>query len=194
MNSITETRLARASTIPTEPTARYDRVSILLHWLTAALIVLLWLIAQVIDYFAHGTPRMMVRSVHIALGVTLVIVMVARLAWRASPRRHAPLAVAGLSGVAARIAHYGLYALVIGTLVLGATNVWARGDAIFGLFTVAKLSPGNPGVKEAVEELHEWFANGVVIVAALHAAAALFHRFVLRDDVLRRMLPARVRR
>ena len=51
------TRLARASTILTEPTARYDNVSILLHWLTAALIILLWIIAQVIDDFAKGTPR-----------------------------------------------------------------------------------------------------------------------------------------
>jgi len=90
--------------------------------------------------------------------------------------------------------HYGLYTLVIGTLLLGITNVWARGDTVFGLFTVPKLSPGDPGVKETVEELHEWFGNAVLILAALHAAAALFHRFVLKDDVLRRMLPERVRR
>ncbi|MBW4051374.1 MAG: cytochrome b [Proteobacteria bacterium] len=192
--NVIETRLARASTILTEPTARYDKVSILLHWLTAALIILLWIIAQVIDDFGRGTPRMMVRSVHIALGVSLAVVIAARLGWRLSPSRRAPLAVAGMLGVAARIVHYGLYALVIGTILLGLTNVWARGDTIFGLFTVPKLAPGNPGLKETVEELHEWFGNAVLIVAALHASAALFHRLILRDDVLRRMLPERVRR
>lgn len=192
--NVIDTKLARISTILTEPTARYDNVSILLHWLTAALIILLWIIAQVIDDFAKGSPRMMVRSVHIALGVTLAVVIVARLAWRVNPQRRAPLAVSGVLGAAAQIVHYGLYALVIGTILLGLTNVWARGDTIFGLFTVPKLSPGNPGVKETVEELHEWFGNAVLIVAALHAAAALFHRFILKDDVLRRMLPERVRR
>src|SRR6185312_12832152 len=134
--NIIDTRLARASTILTEPTAHYDNVSILLHWLTAALIILLWVIAQVIDDFAKGTPRMMVRSIHIALGVTLVVVIVARLAWRANPRRRAPLAESGALGAAAQVVHYGLYTLVIGTLLLGITNVWARGDTVFGLFTV----------------------------------------------------------
>lgn len=192
--NVAETRLARASTILTEPAARYDNFSILLHWATAALIILLWIIAQVIDDFARGAPRMMVRSVHIALGVALAVVIVARLAWRASPRRRAPLAEAGLLGTAARIIHYGLYALVIVTIALGITNVWARGDTIFGLFTVPKLSPGNAGLKETVEDVHEWFGNALLIVAALHAAAGLFHRFVLKDEVLQRMLPLRVRR
>lgn len=192
--NVAETRLARASTILTEPAARYDNLSILLHWMTAALIILLWVIAQVIDDFARGTPRMMVRSVHIALGVTLAVVIVARLAWRASPRRRAPLAQAGLLGNAARIMHYGLYVLVIATIALGIANVWTRGDSIFGLFTVPKLSPGNAGLKETVEEVHEWFGNALLIVAALHAAAGVFHRFVLKDEVLQRMLPLRVRR
>lgn len=192
--NIAETRLARASTILTEPAARYDNFSILLHWATAALIILLWIVAQVIDDFARGAPRMMVRSVHIALGVALAVVIVARLAWRASPRRRAPLAEAGLLGTAARIIHYGLYALVIVTIALGITNVWARGDTIFGIFTVPTLSPGNAGLKETVEDVHEWFGNALLIVAALHAAAGLFHRFVLKDEVLQRMLPLRVRR
>lgn len=192
--NVAQTRLARASTILTEPAARYDNFSILLHWATAALIILLWVIAQIIDDFARGTPRMMVRSVHIALGVTLAVVIVTRLAWRASPRRRAPLAEAGLLGTAARIMHYGLYVLVIVTIALGITNVWARGDTIFGLFTIPKLSPGNAGLKETVEELHEWLGNALLIVAALHAAAGLFHRFVLKDEVLQRMLPLRARR
>ena len=96
-------------------------------------------------------------------------------------------------GTAARIMHYGLYALVIATIALGITNAWVRGDTLFGLFTIPKLSPGNAGLKETMQELHEWFGNALLIVAALHAAAALFHRFVLKDEVLQRMLPLRKR-
>jgi cytochrome b561 len=40
-----------------------------------------------------------------------------------------------------------------------------------------------------VETLRALFANSTLIVAGLHAAAGLFHHFVLKDDVLRRMLP-----
>lgn len=192
--NVTDSGSAPASTIVTESAARYDNVSIGLHWLTAGLVILLWIIAQVIDDFARGVPRITVRSTHIALGVILAVVMVARLSWRASPRKRAPPAVSGAVGVAGRVVHYGLYALVIGAIVLGITNVWVRGDTLFGLFTVPKLSPGNPGVKKTVEELHQWFGNAVLILAALHASAALYHRFVLKDDVLRRMLPQRVRK
>jgi len=192
--NLTNARLVRASAIIAEPAARYDNVSIALHWATAVLIIVLWVIAQFIDDFARGTPRMMVRSVHIALGAGLAVVILVRLIWRASSGRRTPLVVPGILGVAARVVHYGLYVLVISTIVLGITNVWVRGDSVFGLFTVPKLSPGNQGLKETVEELHEWSANAVLIVAALHAAAALFHRYVLRDEILSRMLPERTRR
>lgn len=182
-------RLARASTIVTEPVANYDNVSIALHWLTAALIVVLWIIAQVIDDFPRGAPRVFARSLHISLGVTLAVVIGVRLAWRASPRRRAPLAVAGALGVVARVVHYGLYVVVLGAILVGVTNVWVRGDSIFGLFTVPKLSPGNLALKETVEELHEWLGNAVLVLAGIHAFAALFHAFILKDEVLRRMLP-----
>jgi cytochrome b561 len=184
-----DSQLARASTILTEPVAKYDNFSILMHWLTAALIVVLWIVAQIIDDFPRGAPRMLVRSIHISLGVTLAVVIGIRLVWRASPRRRAPLAAAGALGVAARLVHYGLYVLVVGAILLGITNVWVRGDAVFGLFTVPRLSPGNASLKESIEELHEWFGNAVLILAAIHAFAAIFHAFVLKDQVLRRMLP-----
>lgn len=70
----------------TTPT-RYDRTSILPHWVTATLVVLLWLIAHWIDDFPRGTARITARSVHILLGVTL-------------------LAVAGLHALAALAHHY----------------------------------------------------------------------------------------
>ena len=186
--------IVRAAAAVEEPAARYDTVSIVLHWATAVLVIALWLLAQFIDDFARGTPRIMARSTHIAVGVVLALVILTRIAWRASSGRRLPLAVPGLLGNAARAVHYGLYVLIAGTIVLGIFNVWVRGDSIFGLFSIPKLAPGNEGLKETIEELHEWFANSVLIVAGLHAAAALFHRYVLRDAVLRRMLPERNQR
>jgi cytochrome b561 len=191
---LVSSRLAGASTLVEEPSARYDSASIFLHWTTAALVVVLWLVGEFIDDFARGTPRIMARSTHIALGVALALVISIRIAWRASSGRRLPLAVPGALGYAARIVHYGLYVLIAAPIALGLVNVWVRGDSIFGLFSVPRLAPGNGDLKETIEELHEWFANAVLIVAALHVAAALFHRYVLRDEVLRRMLPERVRK
>jgi len=176
---------------PPELTKSYDRVSIRLHWLTAGLVILLWGIAQVIDFFPRGTPRITARSLHILLGLLLLGVLVTRVNWRIRSGTRLPPAVPGMLGRGAKLVHYALYVLVAGTLLLGLANVWIRGDNFFGLFTVPKLAPGNHELKEAVEDLHGWAANTVLIVAGLHAAAALVHHFALRDQVLRRMLPRR---
>lgn len=169
--------------------ARYDGFSIVLHWVTAALVVMLWTLGQTIDWFPKGAPKIDARSVHITLGATLGIVLLGRVAWRASAGRSLPLADSGWLGVTAKVVHYGLYALVAATVVLGIFNAWQRGDVLFNVYTLPTLVPGDLALKRTLESLHGDFADVVLIVAGLHAAAALVHHYVLRDSVLRRMLP-----
>jgi cytochrome b561 len=169
--------------------ARYDGVSILLHWVTAALVVTLWTLGQTIDFFPKGAPKIDARSTHFLLGATLGIVLIIRMAWRASAGRSLPLAERGWMGLAARAVHYGLYVLLATTVVLGIFNAWQRGDVVFNVFTIPKLVPGDTTLKKTLEALHGDFADAVLIVAGLHAAAALVHHYLLRNPVLRRMLP-----
>ena len=169
--------------------ARYDGLSILLHWITAALVVTLWTLGQTIDFFPKGAPKIDARSTHFLLGATLAVVLIIRLAWRASAGRSLPLADPGWMGVAAKAVHYGLYVLVATTVVLGIFNAWQRGDVVFNVFTIPKLVPGDVALKRTLEGLHGDFADAVLIVAGLHAAAALAHHYLLRNSVLRRMLP-----
>ena len=170
---------------------KYDSKTIWLHWLTAGLVVALWIIAKVIDDFASGMPRITVRSVHILLGVTLALVLLTRIAWRLGQGVKLPMADKGVLGVLSKLVHYGLYALVVAVVFGGFANVWVRGDSIFGLFQVPAFAPGDKALRRLVGDWHELGANTVLIIAGLHAAAALFHHFVLRDGVLRRMLPGR---
>lgn len=172
-----------------EPALRYDGVSILLHWLTAALVVILWTLGQTIDFFPKGAPKIDARSVHITLGATLGVVLLVRVLWRASAGRKLPPADSGWLGVTAKVVHYGLYVLVGVTVVLGIFNAWQRGDVLFNLYTIPKLVPGDVALKRALGELHGDCADAVLIVAGLHAAAALAHHYLLRERVLRRMLP-----
>lgn len=174
-----------------EPAARYDGLSIVLHWLTAVLVLGLWTLGQTIDFFAKGTPRIDARSVHIVLGATLAGVLIARVLWRTSAGRKLPLASADWIGMTARATHYGLYLLLVTTIVLGVLNAWQRGDILFNVNTIPKLVPGDLAFKRTIEDLHGDFADVVLIVAGLHAAAALAHHYLLRDSVLRRMLPSR---
>lgn len=172
-----------------EPAPRYDGVSILLHWLTAVLVIILWTLGQTIDFFSKGVPRIDARSVHIVLGAALGVVLLVRVLWRATAGRKLPRADSSGLGVVARIAHYGLYLLVAATVALGVLNAWQRGDVLFNVFTIPKLVPGDLVLRRILAELHGDFADALVIVAGLHAAAALAHHYLLRDPVLRRMLP-----
>jgi cytochrome b561 len=68
---------------------------------------------------------------------------------------------------------------------------FARGDAvsIFGLYEIASPWVKDRAFARSVTEVHEILANALVILAGLHAVAALVHHWILRDRTLARMLP-----
>ena len=167
----------------------YDRRTIQLHWVTAILVALLWSIAQIIDYFPKGAPRIAVRSVHIVLGALLGVILVMRVVWRSRSGRRLSMANDGVWGHLARVVHWALYVGLAAAILLGMTNALVRGDSIFSLFRIPKIYPNIPQLKPNIEMFHQTAANALVILAAVHALAAVAHHYILRDGVLRRMLP-----
>jgi cytochrome b561 len=168
---------------------RHDPTTIAFHWISAALVAVLWTIGQTVDYVPSGPLRIDYRSVHIVLGVALGAILLARLGWRLTRRETLPPIERGFLLVIARITHWLLYALLIVAVGLGLANVWVRGEVIFNLFQVPAYDPGNRALVRLIGGWHALAANTVVIIAGVHAAAALFHHYILRDATLRRMLP-----
>jgi len=164
----------------------YDRRTILFHWLTAGLIAIMWLIPQFIDDFT-GNSRIYVRSSHILLGLVLLAVVAARLVWRTTSGKTLPPADDGWMDTAAKATHHGLYALTIAVLLLGVLFEAIRADNILTLGRLPSIAPGNKDLRNTVGDLHALAANAILILAGLHAAAALFHQFVMKDNLLRRM-------
>ena len=111
-----------------------------------------------------------------------------QLLWRIGSGQRLPPVHGGLLGLATRIVHVALYAALVVVVALGLANAWARGDSIFSLFTIPKLLPGQSSLKPTIENFHKIAANALVILALVHALAGLFHRYILRDSVLQRML------
>lgn len=168
------------------PQAQYDSRTVLYHWLSAVLVLALWVAGQTIDFFPRGTPRITARSLHITFGVMLLVLVALRLAWRVRGGVRLP-PVAGLAGRVAPVYHKALYLLLIAVLVLGVACVWIRGDNIFNLFTVPSIAPDNKALRHDAVELHGLLANILLGAAGLHALAALWHQFVLKDSLLTRM-------
>ncbi|HEY2394736.1 MAG TPA: cytochrome b/b6 domain-containing protein [Rudaea sp.] len=169
----------------------YDSRSIRLHWVTAALVTVLWCLGQTVDWFPKGDLRTAVRSTHITLGAVLALILAYRIWWRISHGRRLPARGSGIEATLARFAHFALYAVLVLTVALGVANPWVRGDNLFNLLTIPAFDPGNKMLRHQVGALHAWLANALLCLAALHAASGLAHRFIGKDDVLRRMLPAR---
>lgn len=169
---------------------RYDAPAILFHWLTAFLIGAVYSLGQLRSLPPRGsTLQHLMLASHYGLGLALAAIIVLRLAWRSASR--APEHEKGLMGLAAYAGHIVLYLLMIATVAFGFLLKWQGGHPIpfFGLFQVPPLVNLTMVSRYTLFSLHALAANGIVIVVGLHAAAALLHHYVLRDDILHRMVP-----
>jgi cytochrome b561 len=73
--------------------------------------------------------------------------------------------------------------------VLGVVNAFVRGYNLFDLVSLPQL--GDRAMRKPITHWHGLAANLLLALAGLHAAAALFHHYIIRDSVLARMVPTR---
>lgn len=176
-----------------ETVHRYPAALRAIHWVTVALIVIVYGITYAEGLFERGTAaRAMVWSLHISFGLLLIAFVAARLLVRATvPMPPPSTALSPLIHMASKAAHVLLYVLLIVTPLVGVYLAFLRGNevSLFGLFTLPSPVAVDRTFGRQVQEVHEWLANALVLIALVHALAALWHHFIRRDDVLRRMLP-----
>lgn len=175
---------------PTDTTeTHYDGRTIFYHWTIAALVVVQWVEGQLIGYMPRGPLRTDVWSLHIVVGVVLGVLLIGRIVWRLTRGRRLPPSDGPLLEMGAKAAHYALYALLIAVVILGIVVTWGMGFPLFNVLHIPLLDPQNPKLGSGLVGWHGMVANWILIVACVHAAAALFHHYVWRDGVLARMLP-----
>ncbi len=167
-------------------TLRYDRRTVLFHWITLGMIAANWGLAQIVDVFGRENA-VWPRSAHILIGFALILLIIARLLWRNVAGSKLPPADTGALGLAAKAAHWGLYALVIAVLGFGLAYEAMRGDDILALGHLPVLITGERALRSALRGYHELATNLLLILAGVHATAALAHRYLWKDSVLQRM-------
>ena len=176
------------------PSQRYGRASVALHWITLALLVGVYACIELREFFPRGSePREALKMWHFMLGLSVFFVVWLRLAARfigTTPPIIPP--AAKWQTVLAVVVEFALYALMIVLPLLGWLTLSAEGKAIpfFGLQLPALIAQ-NEQLAHRTEELHETLATVGYFLIGMHAAAALFHHYVRRDNTLDRMLPSR---
>ena len=170
----------------------YDGVAIALHWATAALVIANFALSQLWDWFAKPTKGLL-EDTHMSFGVLLAAVIVVRLVWRWIPGHQMSSLEAGWMRLASKATHYLLYALLAAEAGLGFAFRWGAGRpmAFFGSGIPSPVGEvmGRP-LRHQLREFHEWIGWTIIVIALLHALAALYHHYVLKDRVLERMLPS----
>ncbi|TXM71232.1 cytochrome b [Methylobacterium sp. WL12] len=184
----------RRATVAGNPGASaYDRGTIALHWLTASLVLVLWLIGTFLeDILPKGAVRSGIWSAHFDLGFVLTAVIVALPLWRWFGGRRLPVEDPGALHILAKTTHAALYTLLFMIAGLGIANALVRGVTLAGPLALPAI--GDPEWRRPLTHWHGVAANILMALALFHAAAALVHHYLWHDNILRRILPSRAAR
>ena len=174
-----------------ESPARYTYTAIALHWLTAGLIVVSVGLGIYMVGLKLSPLKLRLYSWHKWVGVTIFLLVVARLIWRAANALPPPIANAKWQRAAAVINHWLLYVLLVCIPISGWLMSSAYGIPVvyFGVVPLPDLVGKNKELGDTLKTLHETLAFTMLALVAVHAVAALKHHLLDRDPVLYRMLP-----
>lgn len=177
-------------------TRNYGAIPQAVHWLTAFLVAVAWALGVFDDVLPKGQPRDLGLFVHISAGIAILALLVARVMWRfvdpaPAPEPTEPGWIGPWLDRAARLGHLSLYVLLVAVPVIGVLLQFARGDALplFGLAEIPSPWLRDRAFARSIKEVHEVLAHMLVILAIMHAAAALIHHWIFQDRTLARMLP-----
>jgi cytochrome b561 len=171
---------------------RYTGAAIAFHWLTVVLIVASVSVGLYMVELKLSPLKLKLYSWHKWVGVTIFLLVAARLIWRAwHPAPPLPAGTPQWQRAAAAVSHWLLYALLVCIPISGWLMSSAYGVTVvyFGWIPLPDLVAKNKELAETLKLLHETLVYTMLALAALHAAAAIKHHAVDRDDVLHRMLP-----
>ena len=174
--------------------SRYGSLSIALHWLMLVMIAGLYACIELKGNFPKGSDtRELLKQWHFMLGLGVFALVWLRLFARLiAPTPNIKPAPQGLQQALGKLMHLALYALMIGAPLAGWLVLSAADKPIpfFGL-ELPTLIGKNPPLAGEIKEWHELAGVVGYWLIGLHAAAALFHQFISRDNTVVRMLPGR---
>ena len=171
---------------------RYGGVAQFFHWAVVVLIAFQYTWAWRIDQTEGIRARFELVTQHKTIGMLVLAFAVLRLLWRLF---HAPPPLpkhlANWELWAAKLGHLALYGLIFIVPISGwlYSQAAGYGDYWWGPVVLPVFIEATEASEALFYELHELFGRLLIAVVAIHVLAALRHHFILKDNVLKRMLP-----
>ena len=172
---------------------RYSAGAMIFHWLIAVLVIWNWRLAENAEHAASRAEAMAIFADHKAIGITILVLTLARLAWRLTHKvPPLPSNYAAWERILARTTHVIFYVLLIGLPIGGwlANSLNGREIDMFGLFTIGALPVGsNEGLADTIFDAHKLGGSIMIYLIGLHILGGLKHTFIDKDGGIFRMLP-----
>lgn len=180
-----------ADSLAQAPPQYWNGVARFLHWTMALLIAAQATLGWIGHDMVRSQAKLELMTAHKSLGITLLLLVLLRLLWRAT--HAAPPHPAGAPRwelLAARLSHAALYLLLIAIPLSGwlAASTSLVPWKLWWVIPWPDIAPVNEQLHEVAEELHEVLVNVLIAVLVVHVGAALQHHFFRHNDVLLRML------
>jgi cytochrome b561 len=171
--------------------SRYGSVARAFHWLTVVLVLAAYGLSKGDPYSLYSAAADGTRRVHETLGMLVFILVLLRLLWRLIDSAPATDPMPGwVAAMASKLMHFVLYALLIAIPPTAVLGTWLEGLPLtFPGFDIVPQIAQARGLGQMIIEIHTTLGNVILCAAGVHAVAALFHHFYLRDGVLKSMGP-----
>ena len=170
---------------------KYGTAAKVFHWLIVALLVVQYPIGWLMPDLHRGMQPGAGMTFHVSVGLTILVLIVLRLAWRLTHPVAPESSLATWQRLSSEAVHWMLYVLVLATTLSGWLFASFRGWSIsfFDLVPIPMLASDNEAAGKAIDGLHQAAEWTLLVVIGIHVAAALAHIFVYRDRIMQRMLP-----
>ena len=169
---------------------RYTMPAIVLHWLVAAMVFAQFTLGWWMQEIAKQPPgpRVSAFNLHKSIGITIFLLMVARIAWRATHPPPALPAMPRWQAVLARANHAILYAALVALPATGYLGSEFSGYPVrfFGV-TLPSWAGEQPQLKELMSSLHYWTTWVLAAAFLAHLGGVIKHTCIDRDGLLARM-------
>ena len=172
-------------------THRWGAIAKAFHWIVALAILGNGVFGLCMDLAANPMQKINWMALHKSIGLTVLALMLLRLAWRMGDGRPRDVPAPRWQQAAARAVHVLLYLLALALPISGwwFNSVAGKPLQWFKLFNLPGLAARNDGLRHFAHAVHEYLFWLLVLVLVGHVGAALKHHVFDNDDVLRRMLP-----
>ena len=171
--------------------SQYGLISKLFHWILALLLIGMVPFGIYLENTEFSPEKVKLIGLHKSTGMLILALVVLRLAWRLRSTIPAPVAMPQWQERAASVVHVVLYLSMFALPITGwmYSSIAGFPVNVYGLFTLPNLLPKNENLVDLFHSIHGFFGDVLIVAFVLHLGGALYHHFMMKDTVLKRMLP-----